>query len=524
MNNSDIYAMPGTQEPKESALDPVRNASLQPSPGIRFSTGRGGSRNYEFAAETRFTGDFPAATMTADQAVFAAIQTTRNRARQLEANHPLTRKFIIMAKTNVVGAKAMRLQSRAGDLVKGKIQPDKMAQGIIERAYLDFSKARFFSIDRRLDRRRFMQMAIARMVVDGECLVRKIRGADNKHLFALQMIDADLLDHRLNCEASSTSGRIIMGVEVDEANGNRPVAYHFRQQQANLFGGILTHSEPGQHLVVPAAEIIHYYEPERPHQTRGITYLAPAGIRAKLLDGMEQAVLVGYRTAASKMGFLSPDENYEGEDLDAKDIPTEVAPGQLDLLPKGIKFYQFDPAYPNADYDGLKKSVTREIAGAFGISYPELGNDYQGVSYSAGQIGVQADSRVWQNFQATLIEMVEENIFIDWLEVQLIFGKLPFPLSRKNKFLAHRFQPPKGRNIDPLKTAKAHELELSIYGADPYEVAAAYGHDLDDTLENFRRAVDAAEDLDLPIPPSWTGGQSDIEPGPDEPDPPPPQS
>jgi len=504
--SSDIYASAEDSAPLSARDNSRVPITLKP---------RSSTRNYDFGQDTRFTGDFSSASLSADQAVFMALQTTRNRARDLEANHPLVRKFLIMLRTNVVGSKGMRFQSLAGDRVKDKIIPDKMARSIIEQAYRAFSKAKLFSQNHKLSRRRAMQVIVSRVIVDGECIIQKIRGADNPHLFTTKLIDVDLLDHRLNAEATRTRGRIIMGIEVDEQNDNRPVAYYFRQQPLGLWGGEVAY--PGDHVCVPADEIIHYFNPERPGQTRGITFLAPAGIRAKLLDGMEQSVLVGYRAAASKMGFLSPNEFYEGEDLEAGDVPTEVAPGQIDLLPKGIDFKSFDPSYPNADFDVIKKSVTKEIAGALGVSYPELGNDYGGVSYAAGQIGVDADEKVWRDFQATLIEVVEEEIFEGWLSMQLLFGKLPFPLARKGKFLAHRFQPTKGRTIDPLKTAKTHELKLHIGGTDPYEIADAYGNDLEELLENTARAIETAEALGLTVPPAWTGGVSGIEPTKDEP-------
>lgn len=506
--SDDIYNIPQAPGPEERTIKagPVRADEQSRSRGARDVLRRPGARNYEFAQNDRLMGNSGAMTLSADQAVFGALQSTRNRARELENSNPHIRKFLIMARTNVVGAKALRFQSKAADMNRaGDMIADKPAQKILERAYLEFSKSKNFTMDCRLDRRRFMQMALTRYLVDGECIIRRVRGAENPFLFSTEIIDADLLDYRLNSPKTAGRGRIIMGIEVD--TNNKPVAYYFKEQPNTLWGGMVTTPLPGEYNRVPASEITHYYEPDRPGQTRGITYLAPSGLRAKLLDGLEQSILVGFRVAASKMGFFKMGDDYEGDELTADDVPSEVAPGQLDILPQGLEFQEFNPGYPNADYDGIKKSVVKEIASGAGISYPELGNDYAGVSYSAGQIGVQADALVWENMQSSLIEIAEEAIFLDWLDVQLIFGLLRFPLARKSKYEEHRFQPPKRRNIDPLKTAKANELNLGLYAADPYEVAANGGNDLEESLDNFARAIKEAQDRGLAVPAAWLGGQ-----------------
>lgn len=501
----DIYAAPDVRVKAPPSSQSARRAPGFDSQPVKLKPSRR-SRGFDFAENGRFTGDFSTATLTADQAVFYAITTTRNRARELEKTHPLIRKFLTMIKDGVVGASALRFKSRAADLLKGKLVPDSGARGMIERAYADFSRRKNFSLDHRLGRRRFMRMVLVRMIVDGEVFIRKLRAADNPHKFTNQILDADLVDHRLNTDEDANGYRIIMGVKV-VAKTHRPISYFFRPQAVGPYAGVVSSPIPGEHIEVPAEEIIHFYEPERPGQTRGLTYLAPAGMRAKLLDGLETAVLVGYRVAAAKMGFLSPDQNYDGDDIDIEDVPTEVSPGQLDLLPKGVNFHAFDPAYPDADYDAIKTTVSREIGSALGVSHPELSNNYSGVSFSSGQLSRHADEALYASLRALLVECAEAEIFEDWLTAQLLFGILPFPLKRKKKFLAHKFFPPRRRPIDVLKDAKGKEIRLSIGDLDPYEMAAEGGEDLEDRLDNLERAIKECNDRNLPIPPSWLGGR-----------------
>lgn len=508
MSSSDIYRTAQTvmTEPGKS-FPPVRSGSTPESYSGRMP--RTGQRGYDFAADNRFTGDFSLGPVTADQAVFMALQASRNRARELERNNPHVRKLTAMIKSNVIGSKPMRFQSRAADLVKGTLEPDKGAQDILERRYEDYSEKENFSIDHRLSRRRFEQMVIVRMVVDGECIVRSIRGADNPHLITNQIIDADLLDHRLNCEPNPRigRGRIIMGIEVDESKGNRPIAYYFRKQTPSLWGGEITYPSPDQYDRVPAEEIRHIYEPERPGQTRGVTYLAAGGLRAKILDGLEQAVLIGYRVAASKMGFIVTGDDFEGEGVKEKDVPRDVAPGMIDILPKGMKFENFDPSYPNADFEVVKKSIVQEIAASFSVSYPELANDYGTINYSAGQLALNSDEVLWACMAASLQEMLAKPTFIDWLHMGLVFGTLPFPLNRERKYQMHRWRPAAKRNLDRLKTSNSQRIDLGNLSRSPYSIADENGEDLDEVIEGFARARDKLREKDLPWPESWAGGK-----------------
>jgi len=487
---SDIYNVPATV--KETVSEVVRMPVVAKEK----------TRNFSMAQVNRITNDFFSGSLTADQAIYNSIHALRNRARELERNDSHVRKFLIMARTNIVGAKGIRLQSRAGDIVKGKYVPDKNDQRVIESGYVDFSKAWNFSLNTRQGRRDFAQTAVQRLLVDGEVIVQIARGGAYAHGLAVQMIDSERLDHTFNRRASSGINEIRMGVEIDRVG--KPIAYHFLDEIGPTGRGVTTVASTRRRI--PAAQILHIYRAERPSQTRGISHLAPTGLRAKLLDGIETAVQVGYKVAASKMGFISPGEEYEGKQLDLEDIPSDVAPGMIDLLPKGVNFESFDPGYPNADFDQFKKSIVRDIASGFGVSYPELGNDYSGVSYSAGQIGVHADIALWSDLQQFWIESFEEPIFRAWLPMAITTGAVKLPISKVWKFEQARFQPPRRKHIDPLKTHNAQRVAFGDLSRSPFEIAAENGEDLEDVFDAYADAIQMLNDRGLPIPESWGCG------------------
>lgn len=460
------------------------------------------SRSYAFGKPSRTTDDFFSGSLTADQAVFGSLYAMRNRARTLERDDSHVRKFLIMAKTSIIGAKGIRLQSKAGDYLKGKFIPSRYDQNLIETAFEDFSKSWNFSIDGKLDRRRFAQVAIQRVLVDGECIIRRHRGAG---LYGIQnqLIDSELLDHTMNQPASTGRNEIRMGVEIDP-NG-KPIAYYFLEEAPPLWMGAAVSTASRKRI--DAADITHIFIQERPGQTRGVTWLAPTGLRAKMLDGIETAVTVGWRVAASKMGFLTPNENYEGEEIQSSDVPTDVSPGALDILPKGMEFSSFDATYPNAEFEGVKKSIVREIAGGLGVSYPELGNDFGGVSYSAGQIGVHSDAALWSDFQQFWMDSFEEPCFREFLLMAITSGALALPLSKLRKFQNVRFQPQRRKHIDPLKTHNAQRIALGDMSRSPFEICAENGADFEDVVDEFAAAIELLKSAGLPVPESWAMGK-----------------
>jgi lambda family phage portal protein len=522
-STTDIYSLPASRATGRAAAvsKPPTSSAAAVRPPFHPR------RNYALGMVDRISADFSTASLTADQAVFASLSAARARARVLEANNSHVRKFLVQAKTSIIGSKGIRLRSLAADLRGGKLIPNRFDQTLIEDAYAEFSRASEFSADGRVDRRRFAQIGMQRVLVDGEFIVQKVRGAGNSARFALNMIDAERLDHRLNRKPGRTAtgkpagNEIRMGVEIEPSG--RPVNYYFLKEAPLEYYGVAT--LPNEHEVVPADQILHIFIQERPGQTRGITWLAPTGLRTRMLEGITTAVTVGYRVAASKMGFFkrsedyTPPENANGETIDnfSGSVPTDVAPGEFWELPEGLDFAAFDPGYPNAEYDGFKKSIEREIASGLGVSYTELANDFSGVSYSAGQIGVHGDISFWQDLQQFWIDAFEEPVYREWLLMAITAGALRLPITKITKFQRVKFQPPRRKHIDPKKTADAQNIALSGMTRDIFDICAENGTDFEDVVESMSRAAELLKEHNLPVPAVW-GSATVLQPTPDPPE------
>ena len=124
-----------------------------------------------------------------------------------------------------------------------------------------------------------------------------------------------------------------MGIEVD--GYLRPQAYHFyANHPGDTYAGNTRTN--GRRIRVPADEVIHLFLPERPGQTRGVTWFASALMRLHMLQGYEEAEVVRARASSALMGFIqSPEGELVGDEIYEGDRVSEFTPGVFKYLAPG---------------------------------------------------------------------------------------------------------------------------------------------------------------------------------------------
>ena len=119
-----------------------------------------------------------------------------------------------------------------------------------------------------------LQWSIMRAVmVTGEAfVVRRWRRADSAWPLPLSLLvlDGDAVETSvgdgIGAARGSGSGGIWQGIEYGRAG--RPVAYHFRMESRGF--GLTEHR-----LRMPAADVVHVFQPSEPEATRGSSWFAP---------------------------------------------------------------------------------------------------------------------------------------------------------------------------------------------------------------------------------------------------------
>lgn len=461
-------------------------------------------RGYTAAAKDRLYSSWLGTSNSADTEIYAALETLRARGRDLAQNNGYARRFLSMCKTNIVGHTGVRLQCKA--YAPNGVDLDKKANAAIEARWKLFCRMENCCVSGDLSMIDLKKLIVETVMRDGEVLIRRYKPFPlNAFRYALQPIEADQLDHTMNCTMAN-GNRVVMGVEKDR--WGRRVAYH------------ILSAHPGESLTadyhrrererIPASEILHLFVPERVNQTRGVSWLAPSAARAKMLDAYEEAEVVAARVSASKMGILTRPEGSEDDDEFANELedgegqkPVEESydadPGTLWTAPDGYDMKMFDPTHPNAAFGEFMKGGLRGIASGWDCSYVMLANNLEGVNLSSIRHGEVAERDKWRILQTWLVEHFCTPIQEEWLLWDLLTGGNGLDPADFARLNAPCWRPRGWQFVDIDKESKAVTRDVGNHTRSIWDVAAQRGDDLEEIFEGNARAVELAAEYGLKL-------------------------
>lgn len=473
-----------------------------------FRHGRGtqGRRGFSAAKTGRLFSDWVGTVGPVDEYLRRDLVAMRSNSRRLAMDNDYMKQFLRMVRRNVVGPKGIVLQNRARD-PNGAL--DEVANERIEDAWAKWGGKGTCTVCGRyswLDVQRVAMSAIAR---DGEVLVREVRGFPNAFGFALQLIEADWLDEKLNKDLPG-GAEIRMGIERDK--WGRPKAYHIKVKASDR--------RYARHERIPAAEVIHLYVPEDPNQSRGWPWAHTAIRRMGMLGGYEEAALVAARAGAAKMGFFQQREGGTrygpGDEDERGNFINDAEPGHFEVLPEGFEFKEFDPGYPNGEMPFFMKSVLRGAAAGLGVSYNGLANDLEGVNFSSLRGGALEERDEWMVLQGWLIETLHGRVFASFLEQSMLKGVLSLPLSKFDKFNAPQWYPRRWKWVDPDKEGKANARDVGLGIASRTQIAAEQGRDLREVFTELAAEQALAEEMGVTLGDPMAADQSGPQDGTDQ--------
>ena len=437
------------------------------------------SRNFSAARTGRLFSGWTSEVGPLDQVLRQELSVLRSHSRRLSRDNDYMKAFLRMVRRNVVGPRGVALQVRARES-GGEL--DEAANQKIEQAWSVWGRKGTCSVCGRLSWLDIQRLAITSVARDGEALIREVRGFNNPNRYALQVLDAEWLDHRLN-KTLPGNREIRMGVERDE--WGRPLAYHFK---VNTWPHNQWNPQKMLHERIPANQIIHLFITEDADQTRGVPFSHTAIRRLGMLGGYEEAALTAARAGAAKMGFFQRSESaaasYAPAEQDERgNFIQEAEPGHFEELPDGYEFKEFDPGYPSGEMGSFMKTVLRGAAAGLGVTYNGLANDLEGVNYSSLRAGALEERDEWMVLQNWLIESLHNRVFSDFLSQSMLSGEISLPFAKFDKFNAPQWYPRRWKWVDPDKEGKGHAREVSLGISSLTQIAADQGRDLRDVLE-----------------------------------------
>lgn len=441
-------------------------------------------RSYAAANTGRLFADFKYSEASSDAELQNAIHILRSRSRELSRNNEYAKRYLNLLKTNVVGERGFTLQVKAvnsvGDL-------DQTGNQEIEDTFKMWGRKGHCTVDGRLSWVDAQRLVIEGLARDGEVFIIKHRGNGFKDSFAIEFIEPDQIDHKVNNKKLDNGNEVRMGVELDKFR--RPVAYYMTKHHPGDTN-YTSKSLDAKYTRLPADRVIHIFMPLRAGQTRGEPWMTPAIGGLKHLGAFVEAATVNARMGASKMGFFTSPagDGFVADDLDNNVPIIEAEPGTFHQLPEGVSFQSFEPQFPNNEFASFHKTVLKGIASALGVSYTALSNDLESVSYSSIRSGSLEERDYYRTVQGFLIDHFVRPVFEAWLSSAMEIGALTLPLATYNKFAsAAEFRGRAWAWVDPLKEMNAAINGLKSGILSLQDVATSYGKDTEELLSQIQR-------------------------------------
>lgn len=479
---------------------------------------KGGGKRFFHAGESADFLGWEVQTVSPDAALYSNLNRMKARCRDLARNNDHVRQALRLFQSNVIGPAGFRFQSRV-KLKNGK--RDRTFNAALEARWNTAGKLR--NAPTRcgtMSRRDAGALWLRTLFVDGEVIAITNPGSRrNASRFDFYLVDTARLDWQKN-EILPNGNEIRMGVELDP--DGRPVAYHFLNHDPTDFPFGFQPKQTG-HERVPASRVLHTFIHEAPGQTRGVPLLASPAVRAHMLNRFEEAIVVGARVAASKMGFYKRGNDAEseapGDEGDDFDLRQEVEPAMFEELPRGVEVDTFDPNYPPANVEEFEKRLLKSIASGLGSEYVSMANDLEGVNYSSIRAGSLEQRAIYRGLQRFAVEHFEERVFVEWLAVQQ-FNAPELPPTKLERMLSEEAWSFIGRGwqwVDPLKEVNAYEKAVANrFTSRRRIVAETLGEDYEDLLEEIREDQEAEKRAKIQPETAAPAAASDPDPAKDD--------
>ena len=460
------------------------------------------ARMFAAARNDRLTATWRSATTSADFESVQSLMALRNRSRALCRDNAHAKRARTIIINNVIG-QGIGMQ---GAIVNNRKRSVTEYNTAIESAWETWCRAENCHIGGSLHFSDLERLVMGEVFEAGDCFLRIHRTGGTVPL-SLEVIEAERLAEEY--EAPSYGGNLVrQGVEVDQYH--KPVAYWMHEYHPG---------DPRRQLVqnrlirVPAEDIIHLRVLDRWPQVRGVPWMHAAMGRLYQLGEFQEAAVVAARTGAEKVMVLEESEAggladalgaTDGDTTNDGTLSWNSSRGQVDIIPSGTKLVDWNPTYPNENFDPFVRAALRDIGAAFGVSYESLSRDYSQSNYSSSRMGLLDDRDGWRVLQQWWIRNFRERLHRIWLEAAILSRAIPaIPVStyvaQRAAIEAVTWKPRGWSWVDPTKEVAAYkEAEKAGYITKSQIIAQTGGGvDIEDVIAERSRELDMLEEAGI---------------------------
>lgn len=287
---------------------------------------------------------------------------------------------------------------------------------------------------------------------------------------------------------------VIMGVERTKTG--RPIAYHIEDRDE---------SSPympwlGQHIRIPAADMIHVFRRHEPAQPRGVPLLASCLQTVADLRDYDLQVLDAARAAADHAIVLSTSNPAAKPAVFAGAASIKYNRREMTVAPPGWAPTQMKAEQPTTNYVDYRSERMRDIGRPVSMPLMMVRLDSSKHNYSSARFDAQVYHRQLAAWRAWIQRVVLARLLRVVLREAELIGLLPpAPEDFESVWLWAPMP-----HVDPQKEADAEARRLASLTMTLSDALAAQGKDFDEHVATLARERDAlmAVGLPLPLPPT----------------------
>ncbi|KFC63986.1 putative Phage portal protein, lambda family [Bosea sp. LC85] len=358
---------------------------------LRLAALRNATAAYDGASRGHRTQGRKIGSTSADGEALTSLRRLRDVARDMERNNPYAQRGLSVIPTNVVGTGIVPSVIGAGDRSKKKLE------GLIK-AHLETTAVDF---DGRQTYAGLQFTAVRALARDGEVLAVRYTPKASAGLpvpFQVRLLEADYLDDGKT--GPEGDGYCVQGIEFD-AQGRR-IAYWLFEEHPGAVSSNVRRSQRSKR--VPAADVAHLYRVDRPGQSRGVPWLAPAMMTLWDLKDYEEAELVRQKVAACFAAFET-DPTAASSIGGAINGTTKAAspvdvlePGMIHKMAPGHTISFASPPQVQGYADYIRMNL-RKVASSLGVPFNEIASDDSQENFASSRRGYLVFQRlieVWR--------------------------------------------------------------------------------------------------------------------------------